>query len=321
MSLAAHYAAVAALLPLPIFGAAVLLSGLMSATIVTVSHQTEDLILDREPDWVLNQFVSTRDCRTSNPFSEWLWGGMQYQLIHHLMPTLPRYHYRKIRPLVRAFAKENGVEYREMDELPLLARNIALYRDVARAPADPTAVLERRRVGVRKEGMKEKGKERKEGKLERRKAGYRERQQQINKGSGSSPCTIRGDQPRHTAAHTHTRQTHPNTRRRAAAAAAGEGSAQEREGHSGGKRGAVCLSSFVVCRSSAIQRPLCMRVVCAAGIYISPTCHAALYRVSRTTPTNGKQRQTTKQETRTKTSKQETQTTNPTLITTRALAS
>ena len=139
VSLAAHYAAVAALLPLPIFGAAVLLSGLMSATIVTVSHQTEDLILDREPDWVLNQFVSTRDCRTSNPFSEWLWGGMQYQLIHHLMPTLPRYHYRKIRPLVRAFAKENGVEYREMDELPLLARNIALYRDVARAPADPTA--------------------------------------------------------------------------------------------------------------------------------------------------------------------------------------
>ena len=85
------------------------------------------------------QFVSTRDARTSNPFSEWLWGGMQYQLIHHLMPTMPRYHYKKVRPMVRQFAKDNGIEYRESDELPLLARNIALYRDVARAPADPNA--------------------------------------------------------------------------------------------------------------------------------------------------------------------------------------
>ena len=55
LSLAAHYCFVLALLPPPVFVASVLLSGLISATIVTVSHQTEDLILEREDDWVLNQ--------------------------------------------------------------------------------------------------------------------------------------------------------------------------------------------------------------------------------------------------------------------------
>lgn len=35
------------------------------------------------------QFRSTRDAVCSNPFSEWLWGGMQYQLEHHLFPTMP----------------------------------------------------------------------------------------------------------------------------------------------------------------------------------------------------------------------------------------
>lgn len=83
--------------------------------------------------------MSTRDARTSNPLSEWLWGGMQYQLIHHLMPTMPRYRYKKIKPLVKQFAMDNDVDYRDMDEIPLVLRNIALYREVARAPADSTA--------------------------------------------------------------------------------------------------------------------------------------------------------------------------------------
>ena len=64
---------------------------------------------------------------------------MQYQLIHHLMPTMPRYRYKKIKPLVKQFAMDNDVDYRDMDEIPLVLRNIALYREVARAPADSTA--------------------------------------------------------------------------------------------------------------------------------------------------------------------------------------
>mmetsp|Transcript_27277 Transcript_27277/g.73793 ORF Transcript_27277/g.73793 Transcript_27277/m.73793 type:complete len:106 (+) Transcript_27277:1202-1519(+) len=96
-------------------------------------------MFEHEHDYVKNQFEATRDCRTSNPFSEWLWGGMQYQLEHHLMPTMPRYKYPALVPLVQKFAKENNIEYRASNELQLLKDNYMLYVDVARAPADPRA--------------------------------------------------------------------------------------------------------------------------------------------------------------------------------------
>jgi fatty acid desaturase len=44
--------------------------------------------------------------------SEYVWGGMQYQLEHHLFPTMPRYKYRRLAPVVQQWAQENGLQYR-----------------------------------------------------------------------------------------------------------------------------------------------------------------------------------------------------------------
>ena len=104
-----------------------------------VSHQTEDLFHEHQHDWVAAQIRSTRDAVTSNPFSEWLWGGMQYQLEHHLFPTLPRYRYPKLVPLVQELCKEHGIEYRVDSEVDVVRRNFALLRDVAEAPAEEGA--------------------------------------------------------------------------------------------------------------------------------------------------------------------------------------
>lgn len=72
---------------------AVLFGGMLMAFIVTSSHQSEELFVEHEPDWVRAQFLSTRDAEPGNPFSAWLWGGMQHQVEHHLFPTMPRYKY------------------------------------------------------------------------------------------------------------------------------------------------------------------------------------------------------------------------------------
>ena len=37
---------------------------------------------------------------------------MQYQLEHHLFPTLPRYMYPQVVPIVRKFAKDMGLKYK-----------------------------------------------------------------------------------------------------------------------------------------------------------------------------------------------------------------
>jgi fatty acid desaturase len=38
-------------------------------------------------------------------------GGLNYQIEHHLFPSMPRPNLRRAQPVVRAFCAEKGVEY------------------------------------------------------------------------------------------------------------------------------------------------------------------------------------------------------------------
>jgi fatty acid desaturase len=141
--LAVHYTWLLACLPWQVALGHVFLAGLMTATIVTVSHQTEDLYHEQQHDWVRAQIGATRDAATSNPFSEWLWGGMQYQLEHHLFPTMPRYRYAQLVPRVQQLCAEHQIEYRVDGEAAVVARNFGRLREVAEAPAQPDALATR----------------------------------------------------------------------------------------------------------------------------------------------------------------------------------
>ena len=90
----------------------VLLGGLLVAGIVTATHQSEEMLMDSDHSFVETQFLTTCDARCDNFLMEWLWGGMQYQLEHHLFPTMPKYHYVRVRPILEQWAKDNGIDYR-----------------------------------------------------------------------------------------------------------------------------------------------------------------------------------------------------------------
>jgi fatty acid desaturase len=125
------------------------MSGLVSALIVTPTHQSEQLFEDYQPDWVTAQFQSTRNAVMSNPFSEWLWGGMQYQLEHHLFPSMPRSKYPKLRGIMMAFSDRLKIPggYRESGEWEILKMNWNLYKKVAEAEAVPGAPPTKGRFG------------------------------------------------------------------------------------------------------------------------------------------------------------------------------
>ena len=90
----------------------VLLGGLLVAGIVTATHQSEEMLMDSDHSFVETQFLTTCDARCESFFMEWLWGGMQYQLEHHLFPTMPKYYYVRVRPILEQWAKDNGIDYR-----------------------------------------------------------------------------------------------------------------------------------------------------------------------------------------------------------------
>ena len=111
-------------LPLSVAISSIFLSGFLTAIIVTCNHQTETMIEKDAPYcFVTDNFESTRGVRCDDPFTEYLFGGMQYQLEHHLFPTMPRYYYPKLRPLVKKFAEENGLPFKVSSVVEIMTMN------------------------------------------------------------------------------------------------------------------------------------------------------------------------------------------------------
>ena len=66
---------------------------------------------------------------------------MQYQLEHHLFPSMPRSKYPKLRERLIKFANDNNIPggYRESGEFEILKMNWDLYRKVANMDPVPGA--------------------------------------------------------------------------------------------------------------------------------------------------------------------------------------
>jgi predicted heme/steroid binding protein len=74
---------------------------------------------DARPDFWKLQVTTTRNIIGGHGFPQafvdWFCGGLQYQVDHHLFPTLPRHNLRASHELIRSFCKEWKVEYHEAD--------------------------------------------------------------------------------------------------------------------------------------------------------------------------------------------------------------
>ncbi|KAL0339468.1 UNVERIFIED_CONTAM: Delta(8)-fatty-acid desaturase [Sesamum angustifolium] len=80
-------------------------------------------------DWFEKQTSGTIDISCS-PRMDWFFGGLQFQLEHHLFPRLPRCHFRNISPLVQDLCKKHNLPYRS---LSFLDANKLTYRTLRTA--------------------------------------------------------------------------------------------------------------------------------------------------------------------------------------------
>jgi fatty acid desaturase/predicted heme/steroid binding protein len=89
--------------------------GFMLALVFGLGHNGMAVYpADQRPDFWKLQVTTTRNV-TSNAFVDWFCGGLQYQVDHHLFPTLPRHNLKAVHSLVESFCKEHGVSYYEAD--------------------------------------------------------------------------------------------------------------------------------------------------------------------------------------------------------------
>jgi fatty acid desaturase len=67
---------------------------------------------EQQVDFLRRQVLTSRNVRGSR-FVDFALGGLNYQIEHHLFPSLPRPSLRRARPHVRAFLLEHGLPYHE----------------------------------------------------------------------------------------------------------------------------------------------------------------------------------------------------------------
>ncbi|OAY49084.1 delta(8)-fatty-acid desaturase 2 [Manihot esculenta] len=64
-------------------------------------------------DWFEKQTSGTLDISCSS-WMDWVYGGLQFQLEHHLFPRLPRSQLRGVSPLVKDLCKKHSLPYRSL---------------------------------------------------------------------------------------------------------------------------------------------------------------------------------------------------------------
>jgi fatty acid desaturase len=63
-------------------------------------------------DFLRRQVLTSRNVRGSRPM-DFVLGGLNYQIEHHLFPNMPRPNLRRAQPLIRAFCQHHGLPYTE----------------------------------------------------------------------------------------------------------------------------------------------------------------------------------------------------------------
>jgi len=63
-------------------------------------------------DFLRTQVLTARNIR-GHPLTDLWYGSLNYQIEHHLFPTMPRLNMRRAQPIIQRFCAEHGIEYYE----------------------------------------------------------------------------------------------------------------------------------------------------------------------------------------------------------------
>ena len=87
--------------------------GMYNSSVFASNHKGMPLTTDgRRQDFLREQVGTSRNVK-GHPMTDFWYGGLNYQIEHHLFPTMPRCNLRKAQPIVEKFCTSIGVGYHE----------------------------------------------------------------------------------------------------------------------------------------------------------------------------------------------------------------
>ncbi|KAM6937415.1 acyl-CoA Delta-4 desaturase-like [Xenentodon cancila] len=83
--------------------------------VTQMNHLPMEIDHEKRQDWLTMQLHATCNIEQSF-FNDWFSGHLNFQIEHHLFPTMPRHNYDAVAPQVRALCEKHGIPY-EMKSL------------------------------------------------------------------------------------------------------------------------------------------------------------------------------------------------------------
>jgi delta8-fatty-acid desaturase len=82
---------------------------------ITLSHWERPMAHSKEDnvnfgEWIRQQVTTGRNIN-ANWFTDWYWGGLHYQIEHHVFPRVPRHNLARLKLLLAPFLEEHGLPY------------------------------------------------------------------------------------------------------------------------------------------------------------------------------------------------------------------
>ncbi|MEV0245113.1 acyl-CoA desaturase [Nocardia sp. NPDC050712] len=108
----------------------------MGCTFAPNHKGMEVLSADDATDFLRRQVLTSRNVRGSW-LTDTVFGGLNYQIEHHLFPSMPRPNLRRAKPMVEEFCAEIGVPYRETGLLDSYAEALGHLNAVGRHAQHP----------------------------------------------------------------------------------------------------------------------------------------------------------------------------------------
>jgi fatty acid desaturase len=107
--------------------------GVYNASIFAPNHKGMPSTIGNERlDFLREQVLTARNVR-GHPITDFWYGGLNYQIEHHLFPTMPRNRLGKAQPIVKAFCEKRGVDYYETGMLRSYREVIEHLHEVSRS--------------------------------------------------------------------------------------------------------------------------------------------------------------------------------------------
>ncbi len=88
-------------------------------------------ILEKESqmDFLQRQVITARNV-TSHPFNDYMYGGLNYQIEHHLFPSMPRNNLKRAQKIIKEYCASHSISYYETGSIQSLKEILSYLHEV-----------------------------------------------------------------------------------------------------------------------------------------------------------------------------------------------